>query len=44
MLDYLGKTVCVVMDRPFGSPHPKYGFEYPVNYGYIPNTISGDGE
>ncbi len=44
MLDYLGKTVCVVMDRPFGSPHPKYGFEYPVNYGYIPNMISGDGE
>ena len=44
MLDYLGKTVCVVMDRPFGSPHLKYGFEYPVNYEYIPNTISGDGE
>ena len=24
--------------------HPKYGFIYTVNYGYIPNTISGDGE
>ena len=27
-----------------GSKHPKHGFIYPVNYGYIPNTISGDGE
>ena len=27
-----------------GSKHPKYGFIYPVNYGYVPNTISGDGE
>jgi inorganic pyrophosphatase len=41
---YLGKEVDVVMDRPFGSKHPKWGFVYPVNYGYIPNTISGDGE
>lgn len=22
----------------------EYGFIYPVNYGYIPNTVSGDGE
>ena len=42
--DYLGKKVTVKMDRPFGSKHPKKGFIYPVNYGYIPNTISGDGE
>ena len=42
--DYLGKKVSVVMDRPMGSLHPKHGFIYPVNYGYIPNTISGDGE
>lgn len=41
---YLGQTVSVVMDRPLGSKHPKHGFIYPVNYGYIPNTISGDGE
>ena len=41
---YIGRTVDVVMDRPLGSLHPKYGFEYPVNYGYIPHTISGDGE
>jgi inorganic pyrophosphatase len=32
------------MDRPLGSKHPNHGFIYPVNYGYIPNTISGDGE
>ena len=42
--DYLGKEVEVVMDRPLGCKHPKHGFVYPVNYGYIPNTVSGDGE
>jgi len=42
--DYLGQKVSVVMDRPLGSRHPKHGFVYPVNYGYIPNTVSGDGE
>ena len=42
--NYLGQTVSVVMDRPLGSKHPKHGFIYPVNYGYIPNTISGDDE
>lgn len=42
--DYLGKIVKVVIDRPLGSKHPKHGFEYLVNYGYVPNTVSGDGE
>lgn len=42
--DYIGKIVDVHIDRPLGSKHPKHGFIYPVNYGYIPNTISGDGE
>jgi inorganic pyrophosphatase len=43
--DYLGKTVAVTMDRPLGSTHPKYPERiYPVNYGYIPGTTSGDGE
>ena len=42
--EYLGKKVKVVMDRPLGTKHPKHGFVYPVNYGYIPNTVSGDGE
>ena len=43
-LDFLGKIVNVKMDRPLGSKHPKHGFVYTVNYGFIPNTISGDGE
>ena len=34
----------VKIDRAFGTKHPKHGFIYPLNYGYIPNTISGDGE
>jgi len=42
--DYLGKIINVKIDRKFGSKHPKHGFIYPLNYGYIPNTISGDGE
>lgn len=42
--EYLGKIVSVKMDRKMGSAHPKHGFIYPVNYGYIPNTVSGDGE
>ena len=42
--DYLDKIVTVTMDRPLGTAHPKHGFIYPVNYGYIPNTVSGDGE
>lgn len=41
---YLGNIVEVKIDRPFGSKHPKHGFIYPVNYGYVPNTVSGDGE
>lgn len=43
-VEYLGKTVFVKMDRPMGTKHPKHGFVYPVNYGFIPNTVSGDGE
>lgn len=42
--DYLGNEVSVIVDRPLGSKHPKYDFLYDVNYGYVPNTISGDGE
>lgn len=42
--DYLEKEVFVKIDRPLGTRHPKHGFMYMVNYGYIPNTISGDGE
>jgi inorganic pyrophosphatase len=41
---YIGTTVAITIDRPLGSKHPKWGFEYPINYGYVPNTKSGDGE
>ena len=44
MENYLGKTVLVEVDRKLGSLHLKWGFVYPLNYGYIPNTISGDDE
>ena len=40
--EYLNKTLNIKIDRPLGSKHPKYGFIYPVNYGFVPNTISGD--
>lgn len=42
---YLNKILEVEIDRPLGSSHPKYpDLIYTVNYGYVPNTISGDGE
>lgn len=43
-IGYLNKTLEIKIDRPIGSKHPKHGFIYPINYGYVPNTISGDGE
>lgn len=41
---YLGKTAQVLIERPIGSNHPKYGFKYEVNYGHIPDTLAPDGE
>lgn len=41
---YLGKLVKVKVDRSLGSKHPKHDFIYSLNYGFIPNTIAGDGE
>ena len=38
MLEYLK------LREPLGSKHAKHGFIYPVNYGFVPDTISGDGE
>ena len=40
--DLMGKTVHVIIDRPIGYEH--HGIVYPVNYGYIPCIITGDGE
>ena len=42
--DMLGQIVDVKMDRELGTRHPKHGFMYMVNYGFIPNTVSGDDE
>ena len=42
--EYIEQNVKVKIDRQLGSNHPKHGFEYEVNYGYVPNTLSGDGE
>ncbi|BCZ46267.1 hypothetical protein psyc5s11_23340 [Clostridium gelidum] len=44
MEEYLCKKVKVVMDRSLGSKHHNHGFVYPINYGYIPSIVSGDGE
>lgn len=41
---YIGKNIKAKIDRPINSKHPKFGFVYSVNYGYIPNTVSADGE
>ena len=41
---YIGKKIVAQIDRPLNSKHPKHGFTYELNYGYIPNTVSGDGE
>lgn len=40
--DYLGKIVQVIVDRPVGYRH--HDITYPINYGYLPGTIAGDGE
>lgn len=38
----LGKHVHVVIDRPIGYVH--HDLVYPINYGYIPGILAGDGE
>ena len=40
----LGQVVTVTIDRPMGSRHPKHGFVYPVNYGYVAAVIAPDGD
>ncbi|MEI7810689.1 MAG: inorganic diphosphatase [bacterium] len=41
---FLGEEVEVIMDRPMGTKHPKHGFLYEANYGYIDGIIAPDGE
>jgi len=42
--EFLNKKVKVKIDRQLGSKHPKWGFEYLANYGYIEGAIAPDGE
>lgn len=43
--DYIGTNVKATIDRKKGDPHPKYPQSiYPINYGYVPGVISGDGK
>ena len=43
---YRGKTVTIDIDRPIGYVHHKgeKTLVYPINYGYIPGVLGGDGE
>ena len=41
---FIGQMVTVEMDRPMGSRHPKAGFIYPVNYGFVPGVPAPDGD
>ena len=42
IIEWLGKQVHVVVDRPVGYHHGD--LVYPINYGYIPGCFAGDGE
>lgn len=42
IFEFLGQPVRVVVDRPVGHIH--HGMTYPVNYGYVPGIMGGDGE
>ena len=43
---FAGKTVRICIDRPIGYVHhkEKYDLCYPINYGYVPGVLGGDGE
>ena len=43
---FLGKTVHIKIDRPVGFIHQKndWSITYPLNYGFIPDVFSADGE
>ncbi len=43
-VDKLVSESRVVIDRPRGSSHPRFpSIVYPVDYGYLENTVSPDG-
>ena len=39
---WLGRKVHIVIDRPIGHKHKNT--VYPINYGYVPGELGGDGE
>ena len=44
LIPFLGQRVSVTIDRPLGCRHPRHPeILYPINYGFLPGTISGDG-
>jgi inorganic pyrophosphatase len=44
-LDELIQTSEMTIDRPKGTRHPKYpDLIFPLNYGYLKNTVGGDGD
>ncbi len=44
-LEDLIKKNGVSIDRPKGTPHPRYNDRiYPADYGHIPDTVGTDGE
>jgi inorganic pyrophosphatase len=43
-LDQLIESSEIVIDRPKGTPHPRYpGLIFPLDYGYLKGTVGGDG-
>jgi inorganic pyrophosphatase len=42
--DYLGEVVTIHIDREVGSKHPRHGWVYQLNYGFVPDTVMPDGE
>lgn len=41
---FIGKEVEIKIDRPLHSKHPKHGFVYELNYGFVHDTNAPDGE
>lgn len=39
---FAGRKVHVIVDRPMGCNHK--GIPYPINYGFLPGVMAGDGE
>lgn len=35
----------IEIDRPRGTDHPRFpGWTYPLDYGFVPGTVGGDGD